>query len=347
MATTNPTSPQVLETYTLLQIAAEGFLGRNPIDPAAAPGSGAFPINLVGQEALLTDGNKHSSRMTPAQAAKFVSEWKVISHQPNTATGFSATLFESQVHDPARDLYLGKLVISIRSTEFIEDSARDSKATNELEIRQTGWAFGQIADMEAWWNSLPAWVRDGSKVDVTGYSLGGHLATAFYLMHPDKVERGYTFNGAGVGLLKEPATDNLGSIVQAFAARRLKLANLDLFTDPTVRAEYQVLVDNYSATSIVTAASARADAQRLYALVATTEVPKIAQSPSAGLAQGRAVPLRTGRRRRCWPPRRQARRGPPGIRRRTPGCGRGAWRNRPPCRRVRRRPPARPSGARR
>ncbi|MBB5206441.1 pimeloyl-ACP methyl ester carboxylesterase [Inhella inkyongensis] len=149
--------------------------------------------------------------------------------------------------------------MSIRSTEFIEDSARDSKATNELEIRPTGWAFGQIADMETWWNSLPASVRDG-KVDVTGYSLGGHLATAFYRLHPDKVERGYTFNGAGVGEVK---TGTLSDAVGVFAARRDSGANADLFTDSGVRAEYQFLVQNYSHYSVgVTAASARADGQR-------------------------------------------------------------------------------------
>ena len=39
----NPTSPQVLETYTLLQIAAEAFLGDTDRgDLAARPGSGAI-----------------------------------------------------------------------------------------------------------------------------------------------------------------------------------------------------------------------------------------------------------------------------------------------------------------
>lgn len=162
MATTNPTSPRVLETYTLLQIAAETLFGRKPVDPAVAPGF--YPEDLDVTK-LVEVGNLHSSRMTQEQAEKFVTEWKVISHQPNTATGFSATLFECLVDDPARGMSVGKLVISIRSTEFIEDSTRDSKATNELEIRQTGWAFGQIADMEAWWNSLPAWVREGKRQD--------------------------------------------------------------------------------------------------------------------------------------------------------------------------------------
>jgi len=39
--------------------------------------------------------------------------------------------------------------MSFRSTEFADDAARDNEATNKLEIKDHGWAFGQIADMEA------------------------------------------------------------------------------------------------------------------------------------------------------------------------------------------------------
>ena len=31
---------------------------------------------------------------SPTQAAKFVAQWRVVDHQPNTSTGLSATLFE-------------------------------------------------------------------------------------------------------------------------------------------------------------------------------------------------------------------------------------------------------------
>lgn len=33
-------------------------------------------------------------RFSETQATEFVSKWRVIDHQPNTPTGFSATLFE-------------------------------------------------------------------------------------------------------------------------------------------------------------------------------------------------------------------------------------------------------------
>jgi hypothetical protein len=76
MVTTNPTSPQVLEAYTLLQIAAESFLnGTDRLDPAKPP-TGSDPFLLTPD--MLTNGNLHSSRMTLAQATKFKGEWKVI-----------------------------------------------------------------------------------------------------------------------------------------------------------------------------------------------------------------------------------------------------------------------------
>ncbi|MBW8832783.1 MAG: hypothetical protein JF606_25975, partial [Burkholderiales bacterium] len=41
-----------------------------------------------------------------------------------------------------------------RSTEFIDDAARDSQATDAMELAKFGFAFGQIRDMEAWYAEL-------------------------------------------------------------------------------------------------------------------------------------------------------------------------------------------------
>ncbi len=108
------------------------------------------------------------------------------------------------VSDPARGLSNGQLVLSFRSTEFIDGGARDNQATNTLEISNGGYAIGQIADMEAWFaqlNANPAALQ-GKNFSITGYSLGGHLATAFRQLHGHESQRitgVYTFNGAGVG----------------------------------------------------------------------------------------------------------------------------------------------------
>jgi len=242
------TSPQVLQTYALLQIAAESFLGRDREEPAAPVGV-PVPVRLDFQ--MLKDGNGHSSRMTDQQAKDFAADWDVVAHQPNTATGFSATLFKLKPGraDPAKGTYEGQLVVSFRSTEFIEDAARDNQATNVLEVRQGGWAFGQIADMQTWWASVQTLVG-GAKVDVTGYSLGGHLATAFNDLHGSQINSTYTFNGAGVGRVN--ADTNLGAVIAKFAERR-DGGNADAFTASDALAAYTGLVGRNASGSRVTA----------------------------------------------------------------------------------------------
>ena len=223
--TTNQSSTQL--TYSLLQLAAEAFLD----DPE-------------GFATMLTTGNNRSSRFGDAQAEQFAREWKVAAHQKNTNTGFSGTVFECLVADPARGLTPGQLVMSFRSTEFIDDAARDNQATNAMEVAQGGWAMGQIADMENWFKSLnqPGGALAGKTFSVTGYSLGGHLATAFNLLHQGegRITATYTFNGAGVG--KVNAGESLRAIVERFDAQRRNMdGNQIVFSDPTARSAYQDL----------------------------------------------------------------------------------------------------------
>jgi hypothetical protein len=143
-------------------------------------------------EAALIFGNDRASKFTPTQAAEFSEDWEVVEHKSNTTTGFSGTLFKSKA--------TGELVLSFRSTEFADDAVRDNQATNVLEIKEEGWAFGQIDDMRTWVDSLYASGKLSTlPITVTGYSLGGHLATAFNLLYPSAVAATYTFNGAGVG----------------------------------------------------------------------------------------------------------------------------------------------------
>lgn len=161
----------------------------------------------------LIEGNTHASHFTPTQAADFVNEYTVLAQYRNDpllpgGTGFSGTLFKSKS---------GELTLSFRSTEFIDDNVRDSVSTNKLEVKELGWALGQISEMEDWYATLradPALLR-GQRFNVTGYSLGGHLATAFNILRREEAEEEqgaspvistYTFNGAGVGDLKAGVT---------------------------------------------------------------------------------------------------------------------------------------------
>jgi hypothetical protein len=199
---TTPTIADYLK-YANLQMAAEAFL-KDPKTNAESYSGDALRDALI-------DGNKRYTSFTASEAAKFAEDWEVVDQCKNTTTGFSGTLFRCKVTDPSRGLKEGEYVLSFRSTEFIDDAVRDSAATNTLEIHDTGWAWGQIADMEAWYESIKNEIPAGVKPNVTGYSLGGHLATAFNLLHQDDkaangsdvIKEVITFNGAGVGEITE------------------------------------------------------------------------------------------------------------------------------------------------
>lgn len=232
--------------YADLQMAAEALFD-------AAFVSGLIPIGE------LTDGNNRSSTFTPTQAALFVQDWKVVDHQRNTGTGFSGTLFECRRSDPARGLVEGQLVMCFRSTEFIDDAARDNQATNSMEIKPFGWAFGQIADMRAWYDRLTSEGKlpPSAPIDVTGYSLGGHLATAFNLLYPGAVRNTYTFNGAGVGRTINGVS--LATTLDQFDQLRQPSADLSsLFTRADVRAVYQDLRNTLRGGALPTEAQRQA-----------------------------------------------------------------------------------------
>ena len=173
--------------YANLQMASEAFL----VDATGKILAGKPLVDA------LIYGNGHPSRFPTLLAEEFANTWEVVAQQENTPSGFSGTLF--------REKATGNLVMSFRSTEAIDDTLRDSEGTNRC-ISSNGWAFGQIADMEDWYKSL---IQQGkltasSQFDVTGYSLGGHLAAAFAILRRESntenvLKHIYTFNGAGTG----------------------------------------------------------------------------------------------------------------------------------------------------
>lgn len=224
------TSPRLL-AYANVQMAAEA----TRLDEVLA---GTLTL-----AAALTRGNGRSSVFTATAATKFASEWTLIAHQPNTDTGFSGTLFRYDGdNNPAAGLVRGQLVMSFRSTEFIDDAVRDNQSTNSMEVEAFGWAFGQIADMRKWFDSLrdSGSIPNNQSVTVTGYSLGGHLATAFNLMFPRAASSTFTFNGAGVGTTRNDVS--LATTITDFNQMRQPGADLShLFSRPSVRSVYQDL----------------------------------------------------------------------------------------------------------
>jgi trimeric autotransporter adhesin len=248
MSTTNTTS--VYLTYAQLQMAAEALFDFRNIDVPGATRSNVNGQPIAIDALMLFKGNNHASAFTQTQADKFVQDWRLVEHKSNTTTGFSGTLFKYVgPSDPARGLTNGQLVMSFRSTEFIDDAARDNQATNVLEVSTFGFAFGQIADMRAWYDLLVSSgkIPAGAPLDVTGYSLGGHLATAFNLLYPSAVRSTYTFNGAGVGSVN--AGQSLTGVLTQFNENRN--GNGLTFSTPAAAARYRDLQSRYNGATPV------------------------------------------------------------------------------------------------
>ncbi len=236
--------------YANMQMAAEALYDSNATKGPLKPGK----IYVGGiTQAFLETGNEHASKFTKAQVelSGLTSDWVVVEHLSNTSTGFSGTLFKHKD--------TGELVMSFRSTEFLDDAARDNQATNAMEIKAFGWAFGQIDDMQDWYASLSERGLIDGPLSVTGYSLGGHLATAFNLLHPGVAQQVVTFNGAGVGKIKDGQGD-LASVMAYFDGLRNDPARIEAtITKPELLKLYLELRTELSA--LIEAATAYSSKQ--------------------------------------------------------------------------------------
>ena len=209
--------------FSNLQIASEAFIGNTR--DQERPGTEKNDIKWRDAEELKR-GNFHTSKFTDIEAQGFIQRWKVVQHKANTATGFSGTLFEALENIPGAGVKAGDQVLSFRSTEFVDDEVRDSQATNSMEISDRGFAFGQISDLRDWVGQMRAKNLMKDHISVTGYSLGGHLATAFYKLNEEgafpglNIDRTYTFNGAGIGKLKDPKNMTLKEVLNQFKSIR-------------------------------------------------------------------------------------------------------------------------------
>ena len=126
--------------YANLQMAAEALFTHDAREGIQEPGKiEQGPLGLSN----LTFGNGHASVFTPTSAAQFTPGWTVVQHKSNTATGFSGTLFRYDgPTDAAKGLTIGELVLSMRSTEFIDDSVRDNPACGVRSCIETYSSLG-------------------------------------------------------------------------------------------------------------------------------------------------------------------------------------------------------------
>ena len=139
---TNIPNAATLLEFASLQVAAEALYGKKKSQPNwkdnvvnAKPNSEKNNekegfVKILAQD--LIDGNDRTSKFTATQAEEFAQKWEIVSHVANTGTGFSGTLFRARKPDkegeadPETGIKKGDLVISFRSTEFIDDSAHET-----------------------------------------------------------------------------------------------------------------------------------------------------------------------------------------------------------------------------
>jgi len=219
--------------FVLLQMASESYL--ETVD---------LLIEDDVKEALQRGNNREGfpakgvTQFTDLQAEDFVRKFQIIAQasdypDPNRTTpvyyagtnilantGMSATLIQKRGTN--------EFTLAIRSTEsrFATnggDFARDLAGADYSGIVQTGFALAQQSALEDYYR----WLKEngrlpaGARLTVTGYSLGGHLATVFTEIHAGDtdvtLDHTYTFNGAGRGTWSRNASSP-GAIVDYYKA---------------------------------------------------------------------------------------------------------------------------------
>lgn len=196
---------QIWNDFVLQQMAAESYLnGIDWSNPDLAEVRRRLALGNNNPDYLqFIDPNDPTTygktRMTEVQAQYFVEHWEIVDHHANDASGFSATLM--------RDKTTGEYTLVFRSTEYRQedkggDYGRDALGA-DMEISGYGFAFGQLLAMEDYYAKLKAdgTLPAGAVLNVSGYSLGGHLATVFTELHTDEVNHTYIFNSPGRGLI--------------------------------------------------------------------------------------------------------------------------------------------------
>lgn len=105
-------------------------------------------------ESALIAQNGNDYKFSPAQATEFVNNWRVVHHQQNLTSGFSATLFEYIGNDPTSGFTTGELVYAPRGTEGLPSF--DLWVADLGDIVTDGLALDQIVDMYNDWKRITA-----------------------------------------------------------------------------------------------------------------------------------------------------------------------------------------------
>ena len=198
--------------FALQQMAAESYLdqvlsGRSLVEVLTNGNNNedVIPVDqFTGKTRFVDLTSLPNANQITGSAQAFAARYQIVDHHANDASGFSATL----IFDAQNNSY----TLSFRSTEprpAIEggDVERDGLFASGLtpaadgEIGLSGFAFGQLIAMERYYLELTTSGKlpTGATLNVTGYSLGGHLATVFTELHASQVMQTTVFNASGRG----------------------------------------------------------------------------------------------------------------------------------------------------
>lgn len=157
----------------------------------------AFTNRALLIERLTETGNE---RMPQYAAAYLANRFGVLHHQPDTASGYSGTLFARR---GASGEVLADFTFALRGTNAGWDyyswatiAGSGAAAAEQQWDMYRQWA-GLISDTSGYITdeSIRSALRY-ARVNVTGHSLGGNLTTLFSVFRPESFSKAFTFNFA-------------------------------------------------------------------------------------------------------------------------------------------------------
>jgi len=141
----------IQDTFIQAQLAEAAY--ANFIDPQ----TGSVYSDVTKLTAALQNPSTNST-FSDAQVADFLATWKVVDQQPDTANGFSATVFRNKI--------TGEYTFAIRGStgaNYATDFVADAKT-----ITTDGVAVSQLVDMYNYWPT--AAYRQGAISARSGHS---------------------------------------------------------------------------------------------------------------------------------------------------------------------------------
>ena len=143
----------------------------------------------------------------------FTNRFKLLKHQENTSSGFSATLFKDTQAD-SKDI---EYILAFRGTEF-PSGFSDDVLDSDMDLANSKLPSNQYIDMIKFYTQciVDKHITESTPLIITGHSLGGALAQLLTLSlatsaNANNVKEVYTFNSPGAKNLKIDE-DNLGKV---------------------------------------------------------------------------------------------------------------------------------------